>query len=311
MRGYIIDKNGNEYMLPMLHRWKINRTNGGKCDSFEASFHYSENAAELLKNAVRFYGLYEGERVFFGVIDEFALCCSDGYEINLYGRGLGALLMDNEAEAAEFYICSLEDILERYVKSTGITSVSAGGGIPPLRNFAVSSGESCYSALLRYTEKAAGITPRFSADGTLILQKGGESRILINDKNPVSDVVYREKRYGRVSEAVVKTARGKKVSAADSGFISLGGSARRITLVPIDTSDGEMRYKAQEIINSGKKGKRILELSLSALFAAEPGDKASVRLGNLGINGDYVIDETEVWAGENSAGTKLYLEVEE
>ena len=50
MRGYIIDKNGNEYMLPMLHRWKINRTNGGKCDSFEASFHYSENAAELMYN---------------------------------------------------------------------------------------------------------------------------------------------------------------------------------------------------------------------------------------------------------------------
>lgn len=310
MRGYIVDSLGNEYMLPMLFYWRVCHTDGRKCDSFEVSFQYSDEGAKLIKKAVRFYGLYEGKRVFYGVIDEFELDYSGSYTIKVWGRGLGALLMDNEAPAAEFSRCTVSDILERYVKSVGITKI-AQGDFPYVTGLCVTSGESCFSVLSRFCEISAGITPRFSRDGTLILKKSGEERLIITNSDPVSDVVYREKRYGRISQATVKTVRGASVTEKDGEFISLGGSAGRINLVPKNTSRADMARKAREIIEKSKKGKKMLEITLPSLFAAEPGNKASVYLTKIGAGGDYIISETEVWADENSCGAKLYLESEE
>ena len=68
----------------------------------------------MLSAACRFFAQWEGERVFTGVVDEFAVICGrDGLYLELSGRGMAALLLDNESEALSYERAVLEEILEK------------------------------------------------------------------------------------------------------------------------------------------------------------------------------------------------------
>ena len=100
MTGRVETADGKVYELPALLEWQLRRTGGVPCDSFRARCLYSAEMGEALKAACRFAATENGVTRFRGVIDEWsAVCGAEGAVLTVEGRGMAALLLDNEAEA--------------------------------------------------------------------------------------------------------------------------------------------------------------------------------------------------------------------
>lgn len=103
MTGRVETADGKVYELPALLEWRLRRTGSVPCDSFRARCLYSAEMGEALKAACRFAATENGVTRFRGVIDEWsAVCGAEGAVLTVEGRGMAALLLDNEAEAVTY-----------------------------------------------------------------------------------------------------------------------------------------------------------------------------------------------------------------
>jgi len=307
MIGYITDYSGREYRLPAMLSWSVCHTLGEPADSFELCCLFESGMLAHLSDAVRFRGEHSGETVFNGVVDEFEVECSGaGRTVSMSGRGLAALLLDNEAEAAEYGACSLAEIITRHVKPYGVTEITADE-LPSVSGYSVKSGSSQWKVLSSFTDCVSGIIPRFSRDGVLVISAAKGRRLKL-DTNAAYDVSYREKRYGVISEVLVKnTLRGTSATVSNDDFIARGGCARRVLTVPRKTGAESMRYTGAYQIGRSESDRVILRLTVPTLFAAFPNDAVSLSMSELGVEGEYLVRASECWADATGAGTRLEL----
>ena len=107
---------GQEWELPTAVSWKFCYGTDTPCDSFSLRCLWEQGQEKVLSGTCRFYADWDGERVFTGVVDEFAvLCGKDGLYLELAGRGMAALLLDNEAMPAEYQRATRADIVANHV----------------------------------------------------------------------------------------------------------------------------------------------------------------------------------------------------
>ena len=100
MKGYLTTCDGVQYELPTLLKWEFSYTGSVPCDSFTLKCAYEPAMAEVLRRAVRFTAREDGTVEFAGVVDECGVTCDEkGLQLEVSGRGMAALLLDNEAEA--------------------------------------------------------------------------------------------------------------------------------------------------------------------------------------------------------------------
>ncbi len=246
MTGYLIDFKGNEYKLPLLISWSVSHGLGTPCDAFEMSFVYDGSMADMLYGAVRFRGVYEDETVFYGVVDEYEISIdAGGATVSVAGRGMAALLLDNEAAAAEYGMCTISDVLNNHVYPWGIKNVKTA----PMNNvygYTVASGASQWSAVYNFAQFSGEVTPHFSKDGTLLLTKPEGKKLTVDEWSGAFDIKFAGKRYGVISEVLVKNkALGTSALVKNEKFISEGGSCRRVINVPRRTGYDRMRYTGQ------------------------------------------------------------------
>ena len=310
MIGYLFDFGGKSYEMPPILEWDIRHTLGDACDSFDIVLVYRSDMLEILRSAVRFRAVHDGETVFFGVVDEFEIR-SDirGLVVSVRGRGLAALLMDNEAEAAQYFSASAQFILERHVYPFGITEVRTMG-LPSAAVFVVEFGESQWSVLENFAWFIGGVRPRFSREGVLILQKEEGKKFVIDRGTGVSSEVYREVRYGVISSAMVKIkAWGIGHTVENHDFIARGGNSRRVINVPRNTSYDAMRHTGEYQINRSQENSIVSEITLTDMFAAFPGDVVHLEgsSAGTGVTGEFIVKESRCRAGADSAGTMLTL----
>ena len=306
MTGYLIDYKGNEYKLPVLFSWSVVHTMGVPSDNFEISCPYDGAMRETLSDATCFRGIWRGDTVFYGVVDEYEVNINEnGRTVSIAGRGNGARLLDNESEAMEYGACSLEDILTNHVRPCGITEINAEP-MPVVSSYTVQNGSSQWKALEEFCRYSEGVLPRFSKDGRLVLSKrAGEKRKL---GGAVYDINLREKRHGIISEILVKdTYLGTSGIVENAEFIARGGACRRIITVPRKTGYDAMRYTGRYQIEQSKKDSFVLSLTVPKLFAAFPNDTVEINLAGLGITGEFKVNETECWADGRGAGTRMKL----
>ena len=309
MKGFLTDFRGNKFELPILIGWDIRHGMGLPCDAFEIAFLYEESMLNMLSDAIRFEAEHEKNRVFSGVVDEFEVIAGDsGKTAVLRGRSLAALLLDNEAEAAEYYYASRQFILDKHVSPWGIHDVKTGN-LPTVATFQVSSGTSQWRVLEDYAYFCGGIRPRFNKDGVLILDGSMGERRLIDDNTAVSSQKYRETRYGLISSVTVKNkSLGISGIAENPEFISRGGACRRVINVPRHTYYDTMRHTGEYQIKRSKEGKTVCELTVHAVFAAFPGDTVELKKSPIGLSGEFIVSETRCWANGDSAGTHIVME---
>ncbi|MBD5134191.1 MAG: hypothetical protein HDT38_06960 [Clostridiales bacterium] len=300
---------GGTLVLPTAVSWKFCYGTDTPCDSFFLRCLWERGQEKLLSAAYRFYAEWEGERVFTGVVDEFAVICGkDGLYLELSGRGMAALLLDNEAMPAEYQRATRADIVADHVAPYGVETVG-GGGLPTVSGFTVASGESEWSVVRRYACYYGGIVPRFDRMGRLVLDApadGEELRVRENDA--VTGWEYREERHGVLSQVAVRrrTTWGTQW-VSDPAFLAEGGCARKIITVPNTTGTAAMRYTADYQLKAARRERVRMRLTVAGAFLAWPGELVSVELRDFGANGRYRAAQTEVSCDSGGLTTTLVL----
>ena len=79
---------------------------------------YDGEMAEILPKATRFTAYQDGRTVLRGVVDAYEISLSrQGLVATVEGRGMAALLLDNESEALTYGRAMLSEILENHVST--------------------------------------------------------------------------------------------------------------------------------------------------------------------------------------------------
>ena len=310
MTAEIYDAAGLCHTMPVLLRWEFSYGFCKACDCFEAAFLYDPAMLPVLRAACRFRAVYEGKTVFFGVVDELELRADGkGASAVLRGRGLQALLLDSEAERADYYSVDAAFLLEKHIRPFGVTEVDIGECGQRRASFSVSSGESHWSVVQRFAEFCCGTKPRFTPEGRLLLDGAKSGRTLTVDrKSAVTGQTFAQERYGVISSVIVKNrSLGTRVRVENAEFAAMGGAGERVVNVPRKTGFDAMRHTAAyQIAKSGADFVRC-RLTLPQLFAAFPGDSVELSDSPLGVRGTFYVAAARCWADASSFATELDL----
>ena len=311
MTAFVYDANGTGWQLPALLRWDVSHGFCSPCDSFEVEFIYAPEMLDALRAACRFRGEWEGETVFFGVVDEFELSAGEGgCTCTLLGRGMQALLLDSQAESADYYDADTDFVLRRHVYACGVTGADAGAYAASRATLSVSAGESHWSVVKNFAEFCLGLRPRFSAEGILLLDGDDSGRVFnVSGRTPVTAQSYAQERYGVISRVLVKnrTKGGTTVTVENEAFQAIGGNCVRIVSVPRKTAYDAMRHTGSYQIAKSREDSLRCRLTVPQCFAAFPGDRAVLLETPLGISGTFKVLASRCFANGSGAGTVLEL----
>ncbi len=307
MDVYIKSADGTENKLPQLINFEFKHTLGEPCDSFSVSFAYEISDEREIAKAISLNVMNEGVQVFTGRIDEVVLTAdAEGVRAELVGRGLAALLLDNEAEAAEYYSADLDFILTRHVLPLGIDKViKKEMSIAP--HFQIASGDSVWHVLREFCMFCGDTLPRFSPEGVLILDGSYGDSHYLSEKAPILKRRRVITRAGVISEVLVKSV-AAEVTVLNDAFLEKGGSARRVINVPRYTSYDAMRHTAAWQIEQSEAEADICEITLPLLFAAFAGDIIEIPESALSsVGGRFVVVESVCSGSADGLFTHLYL----
>ena len=309
MTGQILTYEGKVFLMPTPLAWKFEYACGVPCDSFWIEVPWQKGEEEIYRKAVRFTAQEAGEVVFTGVIDETEWTRDRrGSRVTLSGRSLAALLLDNESEAADYETATLADILAHHVTPYGIESLR-DGEVPPCQNFRVASGSSQWQVVYDFVRYHGKIQPRFDREGRLVLTPFGDETVkVLDDTVPVTSFVGREKRYGVLSEILVRDKkRQTEERVVNEEFAAQGGQTRRILTMTGSPGQRAMRYSGQYQLDKSETGRRRLELTVPALFFVWPGELIQLSRADCGDNGIWRVLETIVTQDADGGRTQLLL----
>ena len=137
------------------------------------------------------------------------MCSSD----LISGRGMAARLLDNEALGQDYQSATQADILRDHVLPYGV-SAAPGGQLPPVSQFSVTTGSSEWSVVYDFARYHGGVAPRFDRQGRLVLSGWNDSQErVVDDSTPVLSLVRRDRRYGTLSQVLVRDRWSGRVEA--------------------------------------------------------------------------------------------------
>ena len=159
---------GGSVVLAPLLEWETTLTGGVPCDSFYLKCPYHAAQAALLERAWRVTLQEKGTVLLRAVVDETEIVQNGaGQTLEISGRGLAALLLDNEAEAVTYTRPTLSELLRRHAAPYGL-SWGMFSELQGQAEYSVSSGESQWRALEGFTRWVGGFVPRITAEGLLL-----------------------------------------------------------------------------------------------------------------------------------------------
>ena len=154
-----------------------------------------------------------------------------------------------------------------------------------------------------------GVCPRFDRLGRLVLSGWQDSQErLVEDSAPVTALVRRDRRYGVLSQVLVRDRWSGAVQRVDNGdFLSQGGSARRVLTMPGRSNYKTMRYNGQFQLDRSASELERVELTIAQPFCAWPGDLVSIRRSAWDWNGRYRVVQSATGMDMGGAWTRLEL----
>lgn len=308
MTGYIVRYDGTVLKLPTILEWKFEYGVSTPCDSFEMTVLWESGDVSDLSAAVEFWAEENGERVFTGVVDEFSLRMdASGRRAELAGRGMAALLLDNEAEAADYGTATWADVLRRHVTPYGISAV--GTAPPPASGFSVAYGSSEWQAVYEFARYWGGTVPRFDRQGRLVTGPWDDGMVkLLDDKAAVTGMRWREKRYGVLSQVLVRDKVRQTVqTVTDEAFLAQGGRCRRWYTMPGRSSYQAMRYRGQYQLEQSGMERYRLEITVPKALFAYPGELVRVDRHDWACNGLYRVARASTGTDSQGEYTTLAL----
>lgn len=169
MRGYVTDWRGREWLLPYPTQWELEYTAGVPCDSFTFRCPWEMGERPPLETGSAFP---PGTREKICSTEWWTSARSrwtqGGCQLEISGRGLAALLLDNEAIGQDYGTATLADILRDHVTPYGIQT-APGAALPAVTRFSVATGSSEWSVVYDFARYYGGVCPRFDRLGRLVL----------------------------------------------------------------------------------------------------------------------------------------------
>ena len=306
MRGYVTDGSGACYELPPWESWEMEYGVGTPCDSFVLRCPWSMGQGISPRQWSRFYALWQGERVFTGVVDECEVSLNHkGCFLELSGRGLAALLLDNEALGQDYQLATPDDIVRDHIAPYGIEVVGEER-LRAVPNFRVDTGSSEWTVLEEFLRAQGVGSPRFDREGRLILAEEEGEVLVIGDETPVSALLHRDRRYGVLSEVLVRDRYSGVTQRVENGaFSALGGRARRVLTMAGRANPHEMVSAGQEQLERSAREWEELEVTLPIPFAARPGQSVRLERSGYDHNGNYRV--ARVTTGMDQSGYRSHL----
>lgn len=303
-----MDAAGRSWALPPLWEWELLRTGGVPCDSFCVRCAWdADTMRNVLPRAVRF-AAYRGTALcLVGVIDEYrAELGAQGCALTLSGRGLAALLLDNEAEAASYQCASAAEVLRLHAEPYGIAcapcDASAG-------QYTVRGGASEWSAVEGFAQ-LCGLTVRISRAGCLTLADAAHTARTVQPSGRPLALAWKEDRYGVLSEAVVIDRKsGMRRSVKDEAYCALGGQCRRVLYVP-PQSAASLRCTGEYQLAQSQKRRCTLTARYAGYLEVDAGDRVQLSEGRLGVAGTFLVEEAVWRGGADGETTELTLRKE-
>ena len=311
MRGYVTDAAGRQWLLPQPTAWRMEYTAGTPCDSFWMRCPWEAGSGAKPGDWPRFWAEHGGERVFTGVVDECQVEQSgNGSVLELSGRGMAALLLDNEALGQDYGTATLEDILRDHVAPYGI-ELAGEASLPAVSPFSVPTGSSEWAVLYEFAQYCGGVCPRFDRAGRLVLEGWTEvENLAISDATPVTSLTVRDRRYGVLSQILVRDRVRQTVEQVEAtDFLRMGGRCRRVMTMPGRSSYQAMRYSGQFQLDRSAAELVRMEAVVPVLFYGKPGDLVRIQRSDWDRNGSWRVVEASVQADEAGGRTRLELAV--
>ncbi len=309
MTGQLNLYDGTAVTLPVLVGWELNYTAGVPCDSFWLRYPGDSDSLTALSKAVTFVGTEDGQTVFTGVVDEYALeWGGDGAMVEISGRGMAARLLDNEAQAQDYTTATTAMLLRDHVTPYGIT-VADAGSLSAVPGFSISSGSSEWSVLYEFARYYNGITPRFDRYGRLSLAAfSDDTPLTLGEGNPITGLTYTEKRYGVLSSVLVQAKNQLySTTVTNEAFLAQGGCARQVVTMPTNAAYQALRYSGRYQLQSSERERFRLAVTVAEAFWGWPGQLVTVELPRAGLGGTWRILESAVCLDETGARTALTL----
>jgi hypothetical protein len=154
-----------------------------------------------------------------------------------------------------------------------------------------------------------GAAPRFDRQGRLVLTGWQDSKEwLLGDAAPVTELVCRDKRYGVLSQVLVRDRYSSEVQTVENRtFAASGGRARQIVTMSGRSNYKAMRYTGQFQLDKSASELERLEVTVAQPFCAWPGELVRIQRSNWERNGLFRV--VQATAGMDSDGywTKLEL----
>lgn len=310
MTAFLITASGERRKLPVLLEWELEYGCGTPCDSFRVVCLWDAANNRPPTEAARFEAFYGGELVFTGVIDECEVSLSaQGCRLEVNGRGLAALLLDNEAQGTDYDLATIQDILNAHVLPYGIL-VGQREEFPAVAQFSVTHGCSEWSVLYQFVCYHGGVTPRFDRQGQLLLTRWpNEVSRVIHDRVPVTQLRVKHRRYGVLSEIWVRESGADPAvhRIVNETFKSEGGACRRMFTMPGKSNYQTMRYQGEYQIKKSEQDRLRLELDVALPFCAWPGEIIKLELPVWDYNGLWRVAQAAVSMGSGGRHTRLEL----
>ena len=309
MRGEVRTPGGEILTLPELISWRLIHTDGRSADSFEITFPTQKDLLLPLCRGAGFHASENGSVVFCGVVDEVEAVWADAFTTTLCGRGLAARLMDNQAEAAQYYNLDMDTVLDRYVRPWGVDRIRVEGGPWRAQLVSVGAGCSCRKVLEGFCRISGAPAPWFSPDGTLQIARGA-GRHTLGDEDVLS-AKWRLCRYGVITEQRVHDlTTGAVTTAVDPVLQTYDVDCRRIA-----TRSGPFTHiterTARQRIEEAARDLIVLELTLPGSHPARCRDLVQVRLSALGVDEEFAVTETCRRFDGSGETTQLWLQPKE
>jgi len=282
--GVLTLAGGGTVALPTVVDYRFSYGSGRACDSCALTCLLEDwGNRELLRQAVRVTVSAGGVQRFFGVVDEIVLEESEkGRRLEVHGRSMAALLLDNEAGEIVYPYATWQDILAGHVTPYGLR-VDCPVSLPPVADFSVPSGSSEWDVLRRFCWEYGGQRLRVDEQGVLRIGEASTGRVVtVSEASPVVRLGYRWKRYGCVSEVLAfESGSPAGLRVENPGFLALGGRSRKRIVLPKGSGSGERVRAARRLIDRSMEEAEVLEVALPFAFAAGIGDL--VDLAQLGL----------------------------
>lgn len=247
---------------------KINKDKDAPADSILIQFPLADinsygNSIDDFKY-IKVYNDEIQELVFDGIVDEqITEVSDDGLILEISGRSIAALLLDNEAVPTTYHMPSLKVIFERHVQPYGFIGY-VGSDASFSSEFIVKKGMTEWDVLYKFCTEFLGIEPKITASRTIdVTERALDTPLTFS--NEAQDIHYTYigenlNRYNVISEVYVRTQKDGKYNMKFTNDTATANSIIRKRYID-SINDSTPASTAQEIIDKGNE--EAYEIALS------------------------------------------------